>query len=250
MATGLKYHKEEFVNLRFRVDEVDVLTYDPRVSFPEIMHYPELSDTKLIQGLLKSNLYGKMFSYIVFAYDPTSPFVRFNDSIIKRKVERMEVCGIRKKKDGKYEAEIEHVMINMNEEVNRMIIRYLKLVKNSDWAILSSYQETLFRQLDQLRSGSADKDKDTIANTQTLSKEIASLQFNFLAGDNRGNLLESLYDAIEIERLALKPEDIAAISFMKEKPELFNPYNEKGKKVSDYINEHFRNLEKYEEKNK
>ena len=250
MATGLKYNKDEFVNLRFRVDEVDILTYDPKFSFPEIAYYPELSNKKLLAGLTVNQLYGKIFAYMVFAYDPTSPFVRFNDSIIKRKVESMEAVGISKTKAGKYDLFIERIMTNMDEEVNRMIIRFLKLLRNSAWAILVSYQETLYRQLDQLRSGSADKDKDTIANTQILSKEIESLTFTFLSGDTTGNIVESLYDAIEIENLALKPEDIAAISFAKEKPQLFNPYTDKTKKIQDYIAEHFRNLEKYEEKHK
>ncbi len=247
---GLKYNKDEYQKLRFRVDEVDVLSYDPIISFPEIKYYPELSDSNLISGLVMNNLYGQIFAWIVYAYDPTSPYVRLNDGIIKRKTEAMEAVGISKNKNGKYDQFIERILTNGNEEVNRMIIRFLKLVRNSQWAILSTYQETLYRQLDELRSGSAEKDKDTISNTQTLSKEIDELQLTFLTNDDSSYLREALYDAIEIENLALKPEDIARLALMKENPHLFNPYTDDKRPIKDFIAEHFAELVEYEKTHK
>jgi hypothetical protein len=247
---GLKYNKDEYKKLRFRVDEIDVLSYDPRVSFPEINYYPELSDKALISGLVMKNMYGQIFAWIVYAYDPTSPYVRLNDGIIKRKTEAMEAVGISKNKNGKYDDNIERILINKDEEVNRMIIGFLKRVRNSQWAILCSYQETLYRQLDELRSGSAEKDKDTISNTQILSKEIEELQFTFLTNDNSDTLREALYDAIEIENLALKPEDIARLALMKENPHLFNPYIDDKRPIKDFIAQHFAELMEYEKTHK
>ena len=73
----VKYSEEEYVNMKFRVDKIDVNATDPIQYFPELKFYPEFSDEKLIRELLEKNIFNKIFIYIVYSTDINSPYVRY-----------------------------------------------------------------------------------------------------------------------------------------------------------------------------
>lgn len=238
----MSYEKREFEKLKFRVDLVDVPSYEPTQSFPEIRFYPEFMQKEYLASV-PSHYYGRTFAYIVYAYDPTSPFVRYNSNILKRKKDAAKYV-FTSEKNVTY---IENLILNENDSVNRMISRFLRILKNSNWETLVSYQETLRVQLEMLRKGKDldEKAAETLIKTTTsLRREIEILEKDFLVNDDNYNLRSVLYDIVETEDLDLTPERVAIKAKIGEKPSLFNPYDREihKKDIKDFIRDNMEKL--------
>ena len=87
-------------------------------------------------------------------------------------------------------------------------------------------------------SGEADKDGDVIKNTQVLRDEISKIEQHLLMADNTESMRLALYDSIENENLALKPEHIALLTQMNEEPATYNPYTDDKRDIIDFVISH------------
>lgn len=239
-----EYSEKEFSKIKWRVDKVDINSYNPLISFPDISFYPEFT-TIDVKDILGDN-FGRVVAYIIFAYDMNSPYVRHNDNIVKRKREAMLASGFKLNKSSRFPILAENIILNKLEIANNMIIRFLRILKSSEWASYITYQDVLFELLGKLKSGGGlevSDYKNTIANTKELREEIKSLEESFLESDTNQNLVEALYDTIETDDLDMSAEDIARRIYMKQEPKLFNPYEE-DKPIEDFI---LQNLKRGEE---
>ncbi len=83
--------------------------------------------------------------YVVYAYDPESPFVKNSASeLSKRKEAAADEAGFeRNKKTGKFTDEVYEMMDFKKEEVNNMIFCYLRILNNYTWVQITT-DEQLF----------------------------------------------------------------------------------------------------------
>src|SRR6056297_406141 len=170
--------------------------------------YPEFRDfdknIRADQKLSKN----KVIRYIVYMYDMNSPLQEMN-GITSRRNRAAELAGW-EKKDDRFGKSVEDILMCRISHVNKMIIRYARIQKDSDWATLVTYEDSLYTQLDALRNNSEGKEtKDILQNIEELRKSITNLKRVMLEGDDNSNLTHDLYDTIENESLEFRPEDIA-----------------------------------------
>lgn len=83
--------------------------------------------------------------YVVYAYDPESPFIKNSTlDLIKRKEIAAEYAGFeRNKKTGLFSDSDYEIMNLQVEEVNNMILCYLKIINNYTWVQITT-DEQLF----------------------------------------------------------------------------------------------------------
>ena len=217
-----EFLKSDFEKLRFRVDLIDVLNCDILHSFPEIRYFPEFSEGICTSLGLK---FSQVFAYICLAYDMNSPYVKKYDDIIKRKKTVADAVLFRRKQSGDFIPEVNKLISCEFPEVNRMIIRFCRMLKSDEWTSHITYQEAKKNaELLLLDPKLESQDKKTNFDISVkLRKEIQELKQYFLADDANRNLVNSLYDAIDEEEL-MTPEFVALKDFQREHLELFNPY--------------------------
>jgi hypothetical protein len=167
--------------------------------------YPEFNDEIPTNLKLSKN---KIIKYIVYVYDKYSPLHKITE-IMGRKIIAAELAGFNKK-GGKFGGNIEKMLLCEIPQINKMIVRYCRIQKDSDWSVRVAYEDSLYSQLEAIRNSQEGKDvKDIILNTDTLRSKISDLDKILLEGDDNENLVFDIYDTIENETLELKPEDMA-----------------------------------------
>ena len=248
------YNESEFKGIRFAVHKVDVLSYNPVKSFPEIAIYPEYQPEFI-------NLFGKKFSaiftYIVLAYDPASPYVLYNDSVVKRKREAMLAAGVETSTTtSRFPVWAEEVLTNKNKYANQMILRFERILKSDLWMTIVSLQKSLFMNSMFLETGYMEKDgkqvelepqqyTTTLKNLRDITNDLKNLKAEFFTQDNNSELLSSVYDSIEFDDLDITPEQRVKKILMGDKPAEFNPYTQ-DISVDEYIKQHLNNSKRHD----
>ena len=166
----------------------------------------------------------QVVQYIILMYDKGNDDVRAEYPYYpQRKLEVARAVGLVPKK-GKAPAKLENILIGKNQDVNRMIVRYLTLFNDPDLIMLASYY-AMYLQLN-VESYSPDFDKNTIANIANVNKAIKELTENVFGGKDETELRQELYKSIEEESLGIRPEEIAEALKQGKKPlKDFSPYS-------------------------
>jgi hypothetical protein len=162
--------------------------------------------------------------YIVLMYDKNNDEIRAEYPFYpQRKLEIAKAVGLIPPK-GKTPKKVEDMLIGRNEDVNKMIVRYLTLFNNPDLLMLASmYSISLHLHV---QSYSPDFDKNTISNLEKVQKNIMELTENIFGGKDETELRQELYKSIEEQSLGIRPEEVAEALQKGEKPlGDYTPYN-------------------------
>lgn len=129
--------KEGFDRLRIPVHTVE-MGQDIVDKIKELQQYEEFS-----RYPHKDRNYA--IRYVVYAYDPESPFVKNGTyDLPKRKEAAADGAGFeRNKKTGRFSDDVYEMMDFKNEEVNKMIFCYLRILNNYTWVQITT-DEQLF----------------------------------------------------------------------------------------------------------
>ena len=231
----MNFTERDYSAMRYRIDKVDLLTYNPLHSFPEFKKYPEFN-VNLGVGMQK--YFRNVFAYIAFTYDWGSPYVINYDNLLRRKKECLVAANFKCDADGKFPKIAEDILANKNPLVNRMIICFCRSLRNADWLALVGYEETLSKHLMWMTSGKMDTADGTsenldpklyssvISNIESLRTNITELRTKFLTNDDNKDLIKAIYESIETDDLNITPEEIAYQLYMGSNPKLFNPYKQ------------------------
>lgn len=189
----MDFEKEEFDGIMLPVHNIPA-DVDLLKKFPELNKYWEF-----LEEVPDKN---KVIRYIVFFYDRKTPLARI-DNIPSRKVEAALLAGF--ELDGEVFSEyVEEVLSCDNTIVNAMIVRYLRLNNNHKFAMLSTTTELFYRELREQLDGKGDFKK-----SQAMEKEITKITEELTQGDNNSNLIQDMYQLVDMEKIGLSPEDIA-----------------------------------------
>jgi hypothetical protein len=118
----------------------------------------------------------KVIKYVVFAYDPGSPFVMDSVSDLKKRKEAAaEAAGfLRTPTTGLFDELVKEIMELKNEETNAMIFKFLQIINNRTWTLIVT-NEQIFDEytallMEPVKSTSATEDKKVLEAANIKSK--------------------------------------------------------------------------------
>lgn len=196
---GWKYEKLVGLNQNRKVIDV----------YPHLKKYPELNP-KLVK--LPRLSFDKVLRYIMIFY--SNNVLRYTiPEVIRRKREAAYIAGFNiGQNTGRFRPEVERMMLCENEDINKMIVRFLRRSENKKFLQLCVFEEARAKQMQKLIDGISEKEKEltkvVIENVKTLSDDIERLEQDLLNEDTSQNLIELIYDEVDYSNLGLSPEDI------------------------------------------
>jgi hypothetical protein len=136
--------------------------------------YPALKD------LLPQGEHGeKVLKYILFLYDPKSPFIRDIRNIKTRKQEAAKLAGFDLQKDSDF---LDSVYSFKNKEAAAKAIKFLKeFIHDRTWSMIVSHEQTFYEYNERLMKPVEDdkdttKEKDVMATIVLKSKLVQDLK--------------------------------------------------------------------------
>lgn len=85
----------------------------------------------------------KAIKYVVFTYDPNSPFVLDSVSDLKKRKEAAaEAAGfLRDPRTGKFDELVKEIMELRDEDTNAMIFKFLQIINNRTWTLIVTNEQ-------------------------------------------------------------------------------------------------------------
>jgi len=180
---------------------------DPLKVFGKLNKWAEFKSHKY--PLLQFN---KIFKWIVFVYDMNSPFQKIND-IIKRKVEVARYVKLFEDAND-ISDDVKKILLNEDKAVNRMLIAYVRMHRESKYAVVVALEQKFYNDL--LISQDGKKVNPAIEITQ---KKLEEARSDLFSHDNTSKLRQEFYEYMEEERIdAIRPEIIADLILEGKKP--------------------------------
>jgi hypothetical protein len=170
----------------------------------------------------------RIFKWVVYTYDRQSPLVKEVTELMKRKGEAAVLAGYKTDEDGRFEEEVEDLLLGKSPEVNNLIVAYISRFADPHYIMLVASWNLLLDGTRKLLSGK--QEKDTYQTIKNITKDIDDMTrtvFSSSDADEALELRKALYSRVESDRLKLNQENI--IKYIDEHGELpkgFSPYGE------------------------
>lgn len=196
----MQYKEVDFQGMMFNVFPLPMST-DLFEAFPALASYEEFYG--ICPGLQKANV----FRYIFYVYDKQSPLTKFfGDNILKRKYEGALLAGFKLNENKRFSDHIEAMIKCEYSEVNRMIIRFLRMQGDHDFSYLSALVDGFYMELPNIQGG----DVRNSEKVDKMKKRIEELQKSLTNNDNTKRLIVDIYKFIDDEqKIPYRPESIA-----------------------------------------
>ena len=171
--------------------------------YPVLGLYPEL-DPKM-----KKLAVNKVLRYVMYMYDKGSPLITKIDGIYKQKIEAATLAGFKMRPSGTFDEEVNEMMVGYNHQVNHMIVRYLRLMRDEEFMQFRIYKEKLYTSLQKMQEIDDPKILASIISVnKSLTAVIDQIKVDFFRPGDAKQLIEVLYEQAEFEDLELTPEHI------------------------------------------
>jgi len=206
----LEFQKSDFDKLMFRIDDMPDKV-DPVEYFPKLKKWPEFSPQLGWPKTLKN----KIFRWIVLVYDKESPFRTKVADVMKRKLSAAKYVKLVESFE-LIDPIVRRILQGQHAEVNRMIVAYVRMHRQSQYALVVGLENMFYEGLFQIQMGEAPK----VGNKQitTVQKELEDAVTALLNQDNNAQVRDELFLFVEEERLELRSEDIANVFASGNKP--------------------------------
>lgn len=218
-----EFLKEDYSGMLINVNEADT-DKDFLLQFPELRLHPEFS--KNLDVSIPSKEEGappriiridrnKILKFVALSSDKESPFRKKYADPLVRNVHCIQEAGF-KMKDDKFPKEIEEIIESRNHKVADMIVSYIKLHNNIDYSHFVMLETMYYGKLKDVYLNSLSASLK-VAELDAIKKSFLQAQRDLLGNDSAKALVNSLYRAVNNDKIDLSPESIA------------NKMNEKGK---------------------
>ena len=217
-----EFTKKDFEKVNFKPSDIDAGTHIFR-RFPVLSLHPEM------KVKLKAVSFYKVIKYIFFLYQINSPFLSISN-LKKRKITAAIQADFGRDSEGEFTEPYLNMLLGKNSDFNMMALCFCRIQKSTVFSRLVVFHEALYSELQIMKGFENDKemkpaDKKIIReNIQSLSTDIENLTQELLFEDDNKYLVSEVFEEIEMENLALKPEDIAAKLRSGENPVMIFPY--------------------------
>ena len=153
----------------------------------------------------------KIVNYMVYVYDPNSELLKlYRDDLYRRKREGALKAGLKIGKDGRFMPEIEAIIVGENDEFNMALVRFARSVGIADYPSYLAYGEIFFKEVEaSQKEKDPGKRKTILQNLKESGDKLASLERKIFTGDEVLNVRNALYQTAEMQRLGIRPEEIA-----------------------------------------
>ena len=212
MASKVLFSDKDFNTLTF-----NVMQYNLDVNV--LSKFPTLGAVASLNSYISDDK-NSVIRYIVLCYDKGSPILtKFMQDDVRRKTTAAQYAGWNCDDEGLFTDRVDAIMKCMDDQVNEMIIDFLRLFNDPNWALLMSGMESYYQKLQQIISvdlGGNKRDMFQIEETkgklfkqaQEMSKALEEAASKILH-DNNPYLKRDLYCTIDQEaknRLNITPE--------------------------------------------
>lgn len=169
----------------------------------------------------------KFISYVILLFDFNTPLRKEVQLFYRRKAEAAIMAGFKIAK-GRFDKEVEDMLIGENKECNIAISRYLSLFGLPEYMELMGLESMLaFEMQNALKFSESQDFQVTRKNMKELTERINELTLVLFGGKEALEARKALYEFTEKDRLRIRPEHIAE-DLEAGKPILdgYNPYGE------------------------
>ena len=176
--------------------------------FPVLTKYSEFKLNK------SATFNEKVIRYVVYAFDRNSPLTAIND-VLERRFEAIKLAGF--DVSNKIPPNVDMFVKSLDSDINNMIIRYCIIQSNTDYMVLVTYEDALFKELGRLLNFDTDdeevieKKKEVIDNIVKLRTQINTIRNEMLNQNVDMFLSKSLAEFTESKRIDLSPEAYAKL---------------------------------------
>lgn len=133
-----RYEISDFDQMQFPVHLLKGKVQD---AYPEFSKFPEFK--------LDVDEKDKVLKYIVFMYDKNSPIRTYTEGLERRKAIAARLAGF-ESKNSKFSEPIRSVMLLLNWNANKMIVRYVRMQRSLEFSLITAGLENFFALLFQL----------------------------------------------------------------------------------------------------
>ncbi len=167
-------------------------------AIPQLKHYKTMP--------LKRS---EVFKYVAFMYDPMSPVVESMDDYWARKFEAAETAGFACDKGGKFNKNVENMILGKCDGVNDVIIAYVCHLGRPKWNQLVFFHETMCNFTKRSIEGekTSSRDVDTVGSLH--DKIRMATDGLLMSHGETDEFLDRFYYRLEKARLSIRPEDYA-----------------------------------------
>lgn len=171
----------------------------------KLREYPEFRKT------VKPLEYAKVFKYIILMYDFDSPYrTKITDYYTRKRKAALDAGFKLQAKEKRFDSSVEAMLIGENDNINDMVIRYIRLFNTPDYLHYVISWELLMAEMRfALCISGPDKLKQVRENINGLTKTINELTALLFGGHETESALKALYAAMEQDRLRLRSEEVA-----------------------------------------
>jgi hypothetical protein len=185
----------------------------------EFTSFKDFSDVDLPKKIV--------FTWIVFMYDPMSPWHAEVTKYYDRKRETAIEAGFQMV-GGAFDKKVEDFLIGKNSQVNEMVASYISRFANPEYTQLINLLELQYHITRDMMRGKYDQNTTKVLNA--LTDDINRLTNKLYGSGEYNELLEVrkwLYKEAEGQRVRLNPENVVAmIDESGGLPKDFNPYGD------------------------
>jgi len=211
-------NQELFSDRDFKTLTYNVMAYPMDVNLTsKFPSFGTIRSWRNYEGSLDIN---RIVRYIVLCYDKGSPILtKYMQDDVKRKTLSAQYAGFPTDDEGLFEQDVDEMMKCMSPSINEMIIDFLRLFNDPNWALLMSGMESYYQKLQQIMSmyvGGNKRDMFQIEETKgKLFKQAQEMSASLekaaqkILGDVNPYLQRDLYCVIDHEiknRLNITPE--------------------------------------------
>lgn len=189
---------EDFKDLQYKIHGLPAKESVLK-KFPELQRFPEFTQNKLTAGLDKD----KVIRYIIYCYDKRCPFLS-EKNLTKRKALCALEAGFELTAKEVFPTAVQTMLEGKNEQINRMVIRFVRNQRDMKYALLVSGTETYYDNIAKIAAIEKDSDVNDSSQksilfdkTSKLSEQLETLADEIFNGDK--SLIYTLDEIAEEE---------------------------------------------------
>jgi len=171
----------------------------------------------------------KWLKYIVLVYDLYhSPIKGLYPDIGERKYQAAKLAGFTLKEDGRFSENDEKRLYGMDNDFNKLIVRYIILQNSPDIIAYTAYSELLALETQRSLNALDYKPSETKTIRESIDNLIGKLNDlheRIFSETPTKELKSALYKTIESDKISIRPEDIADSLQKKSFFPVVDPYN-------------------------
>lgn len=165
----------------------------------------------------------KVLKFIILAYDMHSPLRDIYMDIWERKRAAAIAAGFKTGKDGRFDGDVEDMLVGENKNVNVAIAKYITIHGLPEYTAMIAYQNGLHLEMLKVQNGNITQ--NITKNINLLNSYLNEVTEYIFGGKDVVNVRQALYAMSEHDRFPL-PDDVVRRISSGDMLDDYNPYKD------------------------